>query len=153
MDLGQGRELEAVRDRALAPGAARAHVLDLREEFARDYVLPACSRPTRSTKIAPRCESALGRPLIARKLVEIAAIEHATAVAHGCDGRRQDGALSPLDAHRFGAVVPDAAASWRWHAGETASTPVVECEPVGPLDRVAGHSTIRGPSRPRRSTR
>ena len=41
LDLGQGRELEDVRDRALATGAVRAHVLDVREEFARDYVLPA----------------------------------------------------------------------------------------------------------------
>ena len=41
LDLGQGRELEAVRDRALAAGAVRAHVLDVREEFARDFVLPA----------------------------------------------------------------------------------------------------------------
>jgi len=41
MDLGQGKELEEVRDRALATGALRAHVLDLREEFARDYIVPA----------------------------------------------------------------------------------------------------------------
>ena len=41
LDLGQGKELEEIRDRALAAGAARAHVLDAREEFARDYVLPA----------------------------------------------------------------------------------------------------------------
>ena len=41
LDLGQGRDLEEVRDRALATGAARAHVLDVREEFARDFVLPA----------------------------------------------------------------------------------------------------------------
>src|SRR5437764_14858458 len=41
MDLGQGKELEEVRDRALATGAVRAHVLDVREEFAREYILPA----------------------------------------------------------------------------------------------------------------
>ncbi len=41
MDLGQGKELDDVRQRALASGALRAHVLDLREEFARDFVLPA----------------------------------------------------------------------------------------------------------------
>ena len=45
VDLGQGSELEAVRDRALAAGAVRAHVLDVREEFARDYVLPRDSAP------------------------------------------------------------------------------------------------------------
>ncbi|MFI5178535.1 MAG: argininosuccinate synthase domain-containing protein, partial [Vicinamibacterales bacterium] len=41
LDLGQGGELEEVRDRALATGAVRAHVLDVREEFARDYILRA----------------------------------------------------------------------------------------------------------------
>src|SRR3954453_22890928 len=41
LDLGQGRELTDVRERALALGAVRAHVLDVREEFARDYILPA----------------------------------------------------------------------------------------------------------------
>ena len=41
LDLGQGRELEQIRERALATGASRCHVLDVREEFARDYILPA----------------------------------------------------------------------------------------------------------------
>src|SRR5450759_5261688 len=41
LDLGQGRELTDVRERALAIGATRAHVLDVRDEFAREYILPA----------------------------------------------------------------------------------------------------------------
>lgn len=85
MDLGQGRELEAVRDRALAIGAARAHVLDLREEFARDFVLPALKADALYDDRSPMT-AALGRPLIARKLVEIAEIEQAQAVAHGGGG-------------------------------------------------------------------
>ena len=72
MDLGQGKELEAVRDRALAAGAVRAHVLDVREEFARDYVLPALKADAIYEDRYPM-GTALGRPLIARKLVEIAA--------------------------------------------------------------------------------
>src|SRR6202047_5438274 len=83
MDLGQGRELEEVRDRALATGAVRAHVLDLREEFARDYALRALKAGALYEDRCPMAE-ALGRPLIAQKLVEIAALEQATAVAHGC---------------------------------------------------------------------
>jgi argininosuccinate synthase len=82
MDLGQGRELEDVRDRALATGAVRAHVLDLREEFARDYALRALKAGALYEDRYPMAE-ALGRPLIAQKLVEIAALEQATAVAHG----------------------------------------------------------------------
>jgi argininosuccinate synthase len=89
MDLGQGRDLEAVRDRALATGAVRAHVLDVREEFARDYVLPALKAGARYEDRYPMAAS-LGRPLIAKKLVEIAALEQATAVAHGGSGTGHD---------------------------------------------------------------
>ncbi len=89
MDLGQGRELEEVRDRALAAGATRAHVLDLREEFARDYILPALKADAIYEDRYPMATS-LGRPLIAEKLVEIAGIEQATAVAHGCTGKGND---------------------------------------------------------------
>ena len=89
MDLGQGKELEEVRDRALATGAVRAHVLDLREEFARDYILPALKADAIYEDRYPMATS-LGRPLIAQKLVEIAEIEQATAVAHGCTGKGND---------------------------------------------------------------
>ena len=70
MDLGQGKELEEVRERALATGAIRAHVLDLREEFARDYVLPALKADAIYEDRYPMATS-LGRPLIAQKLVDI----------------------------------------------------------------------------------
>jgi argininosuccinate synthase len=81
LDLGQGRELEALRAGALALGATRAHVLDVRDEFARDCILPALQ----SGALAAPCASLAGvaQPLIARKLVEIAAIEQAQIVAHG----------------------------------------------------------------------
>ena len=87
MDLGQGKELESVRDRALAAGAVRAHVLDLREEFARGYILPALKADALYEDRYPLA-TALGRPLIAQKLVEIADIERAACVAHGCTGCR-----------------------------------------------------------------
>jgi argininosuccinate synthase len=89
MDLGQGKELESVRDRALAAGAARAHVLDLREEFARGYILPALKADALYEDRYPLA-TALGRPLIAQKLVEIADIERAISVAHGCTGKGND---------------------------------------------------------------
>jgi argininosuccinate synthase len=82
MDLGQGRVLESVRDRALAIGAVRAHVLDVREEFARNYVLPALKADALYDDRSPMV-AALARPLIAQRLVEIAEIEHASMVAHG----------------------------------------------------------------------
>jgi argininosuccinate synthase len=89
MDLGQGKELESVRDRALAAGAVRAHVLDLREEFARRYILPALKADALYEDRYPLA-TALGRPLIAQKLVEIADIERAASVAHGCTGKGND---------------------------------------------------------------
>lgn len=93
LDLGQGRELEGIRDRALALGAKRAHVMDTRDEFARNYVLPALKADACHQGGVPMA-AALSRPLIAKTLVQVAGIERADAVAH--TGRVVDG-LSRLD--------------------------------------------------------
>ncbi len=71
MDLGQGKELDAVRERALATGAIACHVIDVQEEFARDYILPALQANALYEDQYPLA-TALGRPLIAKKLVEVA---------------------------------------------------------------------------------
>ncbi len=89
LDLGQGSELNQVRERAMAAGAKRCHVLDVREEFARDYILPALQADALYEERYPLA-TALGRPLIAKKLVEIAQMENATAIAHGCTGKGND---------------------------------------------------------------
>jgi argininosuccinate synthase len=86
LDLGQEPELDRVRERALASGAVRAHVLDVREEFADRFILPALQAGAINEDRHPLA-TALGRPLIARKLVEIADLERATAIAHGCTGK------------------------------------------------------------------
>jgi argininosuccinate synthase len=86
LDLGQGGELEEVRDRALATGAVRAHVLDVRDEFARDFITRAIKADALADDRSPM-GPALAVPLMARKLVEIAGIEHATTVAHGAADR------------------------------------------------------------------
>jgi argininosuccinate synthase len=85
IDLGQGQELQGLRDRALATGAVRAHVLDLREEFAHDFILQALKADALYEDRDPMAVP-LGRPLIAQKLIEVAALERASAVAHGCSG-------------------------------------------------------------------
>ena len=83
MDLGQKKEwLEEVRDRALASGAVRAHVVDVRDEFARDYLV----RGLKAGLLGPDSASmsaALAGPLVAQTLVSIAKIEQAHIVAHG----------------------------------------------------------------------
>ncbi|PYR75730.1 MAG: argininosuccinate synthase [Acidobacteria bacterium] len=89
LDLGQGRELTDIRERALTVGALRAHVLDVRDEFAREYILPALQAGAVYEDSYPLA-TALGRPLIAKKLVEIARMEGADAVAHGCTGKGND---------------------------------------------------------------
>ncbi len=95
VDLGQGRELEAIRDRALALGAARAHVLDWRDEFVRECVVPSLKADALYDDRSPMA-AALGRPLIARALGEIADIEQASTVAHGGGWRGHKVALDLL---------------------------------------------------------
>ena len=80
LDVGQAVELESVRQAALAAGAVRAHVLDARDEFARH-----CFAASREDQ-APSA-----RPLLARKLVEVARIEGATTIAHAGDEHDQAG--------------------------------------------------------------
>jgi argininosuccinate synthase len=89
LDLGQGKELADVRERALAIGASAAHVLDVREEFVRDYILPALKAGAIYEDKYPLA-TALGRPLIAKHLVRVAELEGATAIAHGCTGKGND---------------------------------------------------------------
>ena len=78
LDVGQGTDLNDVRDRALAIGAVRAHVMDVREEFARTAIAGALPDGTDEPRVA-----ALVRPLVARQLAQVAAIEGTSLVAHG----------------------------------------------------------------------
>ncbi len=89
LDLGQGKELDGMQERALSAGATRAHVIDVRDEFSSDYILPALQAGAIYEDRYPLA-TALGRPLIAKKLVEIAQIEGAGAIAHGCTGKGND---------------------------------------------------------------
>jgi argininosuccinate synthase len=89
VDVGQGVDAEAVRRRALAAGAADVVVVDAREEFARDFVLPVLQAGAMYEGRYPLV-SALSRPLIAHHLVATARELGATAVAHGCTGKGND---------------------------------------------------------------
>jgi argininosuccinate synthase len=125
VDLGRGAELEEVRERALSAGATRAHVLDAREEFARDYLLPALQGSVGQDGVGrdggdPTAGS-LGDPLIAKKLLEIAAMEQADAVACGPELERVVRALNPA---LRAIVIPHAAdPSSRATRGGTAAGP------------------------------
>ncbi len=88
-DLGQGEELTGLKAKALASGASKLHIRDLREEFLVDYVFP-----TLQAGAVYEREYLLGtsfaRPLIAKHMVEIAEAEGADAVCHGCTGKGND---------------------------------------------------------------
>ncbi|MCX6552736.1 MAG: argininosuccinate synthase, partial [Acidobacteria bacterium] len=119
LDLGQGRDLESVREQALAAGAIRAHVLDVREEFANQYILPALQAGAIYEGSYPLA-TALGRPLIARKLVELARIEGAYAIAHGCTGKGNDQVRFDISARALmpGVRVIAPAREWRMTRAE-----------------------------------
>ena len=97
LDLGQSGDMNEVRTHALSAGAARAHVVDAREEFARDYVLPSLKAGALSDTRYPM-STALTRPLIAKTLVQIAKIENAGHVAHGAVGRDRRRLAQPIAA-------------------------------------------------------
>jgi argininosuccinate synthase len=101
-DLGQGDELEPIRQKALNSGASQSIVGDLIEPFIREFAFPAIRANALYQGRYP-LSTALARPLIARRLVEIAREVGADAVAHGCTGKGNDqvrfdvtiGALAP----------------------------------------------------------
>ncbi|HUY97719.1 MAG TPA: argininosuccinate synthase [Verrucomicrobiae bacterium] len=89
VDLGESRDPAALQERALRAGAVAAHVIDARDLFVRHFAWPALLAGARYQGVYPLA-TALGRPLIARLLVELAREEGATAVAHGCTGKGND---------------------------------------------------------------
>ncbi len=88
-DLGQGEELTGVEAKALATGASRAYVEDIREEFARDFVFPML-RAAALYEGRYLLGTSIARPLIAKRMCEIAAAEGAQAIAHGATGKGND---------------------------------------------------------------
>jgi len=89
VDVGQPVELETVRAKAIASGALAAYVADAKEEFAEEFLRPALRANALYEGVYP-LSTALARPLIARRLVEVARQEGARAVAHGCTGKGND---------------------------------------------------------------
>ena len=88
-DLGQGEDLDAVKQKALDTGASKVIVEDLREEFVRDYVFPAF-RANAIYEGHYLLGTSLARPLIAKHQVAVAAAEGADAVSHGATGKGND---------------------------------------------------------------
>ncbi len=110
-DLGQGAELDGIREKALKTGASKAYVEDVREEFVRDYIFPMF-RAGAIYEGTYLLGTSIARPLIAKKQIEIARAEGADAVAHGATGKGNDQVRFELT---FYALQPDirVIAPWR----------------------------------------
>jgi argininosuccinate synthase len=89
LDVGEGKDLEAIKAKALKVGAVKAIMIDAKEMLAKDYILPALKANCLYESKYP-LSSALSRPLISKLLVDIAEQEGAAAVAHGCTGKGND---------------------------------------------------------------
>jgi argininosuccinate synthase len=113
-DVGQDEDLEAARKKALAVGAQKAIVRDLRSEFVRDYVWPAL-RAGALYENQYLLGTSLARPCIARGMMECADAEGADAIAHGATGKGNDQVRFELAAYHFRPGIK-IIAPWReWH--------------------------------------
>ena len=119
-DLGQGEELEPARAKAEAMGVSEIYIEDLREEFVRDYVYPMF-RANALYEGEYLLGTSIARPLIAKRLVEIADETGADAISHGATGKGNDQVRFELGAY---ALRPDIRiiAPWReWDLGSRQS--------------------------------
>jgi argininosuccinate synthase len=110
-DIGQGDELSGVRAKALASGADECYVEDLRDEYVHDFIFPTL----RAGAIYGRkylLGTSMGRPLIARRQVEVARAVGADALAHGCTGKGNDQVRFELTYAAFAPDLP-VIAPWR----------------------------------------
>jgi len=89
VDVGQGEDLKEAEEKAKKLGALKHYSIDAKDEFAKDYIFPAIKANALYEGKYP-ISTSLSRPLIAKKMVEIAEKEGATALAHGCTGRGND---------------------------------------------------------------
>ncbi len=114
-EIGQGTDLEDVERRAYEAGAVKHYGLDLVEEFVSDYVAPAIKANAKYEGEYP-LSSALSRPLISTKLVEIAEKEGADAVAHGCTSKGNDQVRFDITVRALNPELKVIAPTriWRW---------------------------------------
>lgn len=119
MDVGEGKDLDFIHDKALKIGAVESYVLDVKDEFAEEYVLPALQAHAYYEQKYPLV-SALSRPVISKKLVEVAHKTGATTIAHGCTGKGNDQvrfevAIAALDPE-LKVIAP--VREWKWSREE-----------------------------------
>ncbi|MDH2333463.1 argininosuccinate synthase [Paenibacillus sp. FSL P2-0322] len=110
-DIGQKEELDGLEEKALATGASKVYIDDLRDEFAKDFIYPMFQAGA-LYEGQYLLGTSIARPLIAKRMVDIAIAEGATAIAHGATGKGNDQVRFELNA---AALTPDikVIAPWR----------------------------------------
>ena len=116
-DVGQADELDGLEAKALATGASKLYILDLKDEFVEDYIYP-CLKANAVYEDVYLLGTAFARPLIAQKLVEIALKEGADAICHGCTGKGNDQVRFELGIKAF---APDMTIIAPWRTWELKS--------------------------------
>ena len=134
LDVGEGKNLDFIKDKAIEIGAVASYTIDAKDEFANDFALIALQAHTYYEGKYPLI-SALSRPLIAKKLVEVAVKEEAVAVAHGCTGKGNDQVRFEVAIH---SLAPDLKVlapvrDWTWSREEEINYAIEHSIPV-PID-------------------
>ncbi|MML68562.1 argininosuccinate synthase [Listeria monocytogenes] len=119
LDVGEGKNLDFIKEKAITVGASESYTIDAKEEFAEDFALIALQAHAYYEGKYPLI-SALSRPLIAKKLVDVARQEGASAIAHGCTGKGNDQVRFEVAIH---ALAPDLKVvspvrDWKWSREE-----------------------------------
>ena len=110
-NVGQGTELEGLEEKALKTGASKLYIEDLTEEFVNDYIIPTMQAGAAYEQYL--LGTSFARPLIAKRIVEIAKKEGADAIAHGCTGKGNDQVRFELAIQAFAPEI-DIIAPWRF---------------------------------------
>lgn len=134
LDVGEGKNLDFIKEKAITVGASQSYTIDAKEEFAEDFALIALQAHAYYEGKYPLI-SALSRPLIAKKLVEVARKEGASAIAHGCTGKGNDQVRFEVAIH---ALAPDLKVvspvrDWKWSREEEINYAMEHNIPV-PID-------------------
>ena len=115
IDVGQGKETEGLEERAISTGACKCYILDVVDEFADEYIAP-CVQANAIYENKYLLGTSMARPLIAKKLVEIARKEGATAICHGATGKGNDQVRFELG---IKALAPDLKIIAPWRCNDT----------------------------------
>ena len=110
-DVGQGTELDGLEEKAIKTGASKLYILDLKKEFVDEYIIPTMKAGASYEKYL--LGTSFARPIIAKRIVEIAKKENADAICHGCTGKGNDQVRFELAIKHF-APDMDVIAPWRF---------------------------------------